>query len=284
MSYPKLLKNECERLYVKYSIGEKDSHAWVEEQFTKKAVLIPFVEMVITTFCNLKCKFCSNLIPYYKDSEVTEKETIFRWIDNLSKRAAIVFRLKIHGGEPLTHPDIAEIIDYACSKDNILDVRISTNGTIIPQANTWKAMQNSKFHLHISDYESTCNISTDKLEQLAKQFGVNFFKMKDEPWQDLGGLYKRERAIKEQKILVEKCNMSGCRSLQEGRLYVCSRSRHGERQGHYIQREDEALDIIKGFSFESYLSFYQRYNFTACNYCDGAIKGKNEIAAGEQLR
>jgi len=41
---------------------------------------------------------------------------------------------------------------------------------------------------------------------------------------------------------------------------------------------------LEGFPFESYLNFYQRYNFTACNYCDGAIKGKDEIAAGEQIR
>ena len=284
MAYPIELKNECTRLYVKYGVGTVSADDWITEMWNEQAMLFPFIEMVITTKCNLKCKFCSNLIPYYQNPCVEKKEDVFNWIDILSQKAKYVFRLKIHGGEPLTHPDIAEIITYACSKENILDVRLSTNGTIIPDKTTLLAMTDPKFRLHISDYEKSCGIKTDKLEFLCKQLGINLFKMKDEPWQNLGGVSLRDRPTCDKIQMIKDCNMSMCRSFQKGFLYVCSRAGHGERQGHFVNKDVDYLNFNGELTFDNYLTFFGNYNFAACDYCDGAIKGKNEIPAGEQIK
>ena len=284
MAYPIELENECKRLYYKYDIGTISGDAWIESMWDEQAMLFPFIEMVITTKCNLKCKFCSNLIPHYQESCVENKEDIFEWIELLSQKAKYVFRLKLHGGEPLAHPDIAEIITFACSKENILDVRLSTNGTIIPTQDTLLAMTNPKFRLHISDYEKSCGIKTDKLESLCVQFGINLFKMKDEPWQNLGDVSLRNRSFRTKMQMIKECNMSMCRSFQKGFLYVCSRAGHGERLGYFINNDVDYLNFKSDLNFENYLTFFRNYNFVACDYCDGAVKGRNEIPAGEQIK
>ena len=284
MAYPIELEKECRRLYDKYSVGTVSADIWIDSMWNEQAMLFPFIEMVITTKCNLKCMFCSNLIPYYQEPCIEKKEDVLEWIDALSQKAKYVFRLKLHGGEPLTHPDIAEIIAYACSKENILDVRLSTNGTVIPNKDALIAMTNPKFRLHISDYEKSCGIKTDRLESLCTQYGINVFKMKDEPWQNLGDVSLRARTASEKKKMITECNMSTCRSFQKGILYVCSRAGHGERQGHFVNNDVDRLNFKSSLTFEQYLTFFGNYDFVACSHCDGAIKGKNEIPAGEQLK
>lgn len=80
-------------------------------------------QLIITRRCNLSCGYCSE---YDNSSEPVPLEELRRRIDALHRlRAANITLL---GGEPLMHPDVAEIVAYAGRRSNI---SIVTNGFLL---------------------------------------------------------------------------------------------------------------------------------------------------------
>src|ERR1700691_5630723 len=63
------------------------------------------VQIIPTRFCNLSCTYCNE---YDKVSEPVPLEEMFRRIDALGRLGTAM--IGISGGEPLTHPDLDQII------------------------------------------------------------------------------------------------------------------------------------------------------------------------------
>ena len=82
--------------------------------------------LMLTSLCNLKCKFCDIPERDYNKKELSKEEAI-KIIDSALRLG--VEQLDITGGEPLLHKDIFEIISYASSSG--LKVTLSTNGALI---------------------------------------------------------------------------------------------------------------------------------------------------------
>ena len=65
-------------------------------------------QLIVTRRCNLSCGYCSE---YDTFSEPVPVEDLKRRIDALHRLGAA--NITLLGGEPLLHPDIAEIVVYA---------------------------------------------------------------------------------------------------------------------------------------------------------------------------
>jgi MoaA/NifB/PqqE/SkfB family radical SAM enzyme len=83
-------------------------------------------DIELTRHCNLKCKFCYSASGKPLDNELSSKE-IKRIISDAKDLG--VKTITLTGGEPLLHPNFFEIVDFARSKDII--VQIFSNGTLI---------------------------------------------------------------------------------------------------------------------------------------------------------
>jgi MoaA/NifB/PqqE/SkfB family radical SAM enzyme len=80
-------------------------------------------QLIVTRRCNLSCGYCAE---YDNSSEPVPLEELRRRIDSLHRlRSANITLL---GGEPLMHPDIAEIVAYAGRRAN---TSIVTNGFLL---------------------------------------------------------------------------------------------------------------------------------------------------------
>lgn len=87
---------------------------------------IPFkARFELTYKCNLKCCHC-NIVPEPGREELTTEE-IFSILDQLTEAGCL--EITFTGGEPLTRPDILEILTY--SKKKGFYVTLLTNGTLI---------------------------------------------------------------------------------------------------------------------------------------------------------
>ena len=62
-------------------------------------------QIVPTRFCNLSCAYCNE---YDKVSEPVPLEEMYRRIDQLGRLGTAM--IGISGGEPLTHPELDDII------------------------------------------------------------------------------------------------------------------------------------------------------------------------------
>ncbi len=98
-------------------------------QAARKSFQPLFGTLEITQKCNLRCKHCYNFdrsTPYASQNELTLNE-IYKALDALADLG--VLSLNISGGEPLLHPDLFDILDYAQSHH--FHLRIKSNGTLI---------------------------------------------------------------------------------------------------------------------------------------------------------
>src|SRR3990170_9127229 len=80
-------------------------------------------QLIITRRCNLSCGYCSE---YDITSEPVPLEDLKRRIDSLHRLGAA--NITLLGGEPLMHPDVAEIVAYAGRKSN---TSVVSNGFLL---------------------------------------------------------------------------------------------------------------------------------------------------------
>lgn len=235
---------------------------------------IPYLEMFITTKCNLRCKHCSNLIPELNSRQNYEISILIEWLDELLSNIDCLYRLKIHGGEVFLHPRLADFIAYVNNQPKIKSIRLTTNGTIIPADSILQLIANSKIVVQISDYR----LPTTKTQQLIeefKKFGVKYIYFKDQTWKDFGEVTLRG------SNRFDDCGMKRCSSFYEGKIYLCSRAAIMTKSG-YIPDDGISVYLPKNQLRRQLKKMYGGKLSIACDYCDGDTKYANSISAGEQ--
>ena len=101
--------------------------------------------LVVTFRCNLKCKLCAVSAPYYKEPPHYSVELLKKSIDRYFEAVDHVDKFTVNGGEPLVHPQIAEIMDYALKYIDRMDMlEIITNGSIAPSKELAQVLQKSE--------------------------------------------------------------------------------------------------------------------------------------------
>ena len=272
-----LIRKECLHYWQKENKKISKFHLYSQiwfRQVVLKKFEIPYLEMFITTKCNLRCKHCSNLIPTLNNRQNYEISTLIEWLDELLSKIDCLYRLKIHGGEVFLHPRLAEFVAYVKNQPKIKSIRLTTNGTIIPADNILQLIASSKIVVQISDYR-LANIKTQQLIDKFKKFGVRYIYLKDQTWKDFGGITLRDGNR------FNDCSIKRCSSFYEGKIYVCSRAAIMTESG-YIPDDGISVYLPKNQLRQQLKKMYAGKLSIACNYCDGDTKYAKDISAGEQ--
>ena len=116
------------------------------ESITRAFDRKPWVaHLYVTDQCNLDCHYCNeydNSVPHPATADVK------RWMDKI--RELGVARLGLQGGEPLKHPDIAELVRYAKSL-GFYKVSMSSNAFLLTR-NLLRDLENAgldSFHISV---------------------------------------------------------------------------------------------------------------------------------------
>ncbi len=123
--------------------------------FFKKNALPEQVTFFVTPRCNARCKHCfaSALLRDNDKDALTLRE-----IEKISRTMGHFTYLLIGGGEPFLRDDLAEIVRIFCRNNRVLNVAISTNGSL-PQV----AVKTVKEILSGSKNNLTVNVSFDAI-------------------------------------------------------------------------------------------------------------------------
>lgn len=237
---------------------------------------VPYLEIFITTKCNLKCKSCSNIIPSLEDKCHYDISYIKESIEKLLDKIDCLYRLKIHGGEVFLHPQLCEIIQLLDGYSKIKSIRLTTNGTIVPSEKVLRCIAESKVVVQISDYNVKNTKVNDLIDKL-KIFGVKYVYLKEQKWREMGGFDEREGNR------FFECTVKRCTSFYEGKIYVCSRAAIMAKRKLTID-EGISISLDKRSFHKAVKEMYQGDYCEACKYCDGDTKFAKEIIAGEQMR
>lgn len=135
----------------------------------------PFLVQIFPVYaCNFKCNFCLHSIPpsqrgYVADKTMMNFELYKKTIDDLLQFPQKIKMLRFAAtGEPLLHPQISEMIEYANKKNVANSIEIVTNASLLNKELSDKLISSKLDWLRISieglsskKYKDICNTDID---------------------------------------------------------------------------------------------------------------------------
>lgn len=265
----------------KRSIAEKLSIVASDSE-----VVIPFMDLDITTFCNLKCKRCAKLIPYYNEHRHFSADEISKSLELLTRFVDKIYVVNIIGGEPFLNPELGAIIRLCHDNQAIQHLELTTNASIVPSDELLEIMKDCDLDVHISDYRSmglAQQKAKDKLIQKLVKYGIRYEFQFHDIWLDFGEVELHDYSKRELYRMYVHCPMNSCAVYNDSVLYKCGRC------SYLAQHElgsvgNDVIDITKIKNREKMKEcikqFYSVRYSEACRYC---LSHPTAIPAGEQL-
>lgn len=283
------------RYYNRIKIFGFDKENRIKRTFSEKIkivlnpdskIVMPFIDIDITTYCNLRCKRCAKCIPYFHQKKNFSAGEIHENLELLTKYIDMVYVANIIGGEPFLNPELEKIIEICSKNKKIETLELTTNATIIPNAQVLRAMKDSGLIVHISNYsniEERYIENRKKFIQKLKEYGIPYEYQFHEVWLDFGEIKKHSYSDTVLSRLFIKCPMNSCTVFNNKMLYRCGKASYLAQ--HNI--ESGSNDIINLEEIHSkkemrvkIKNFFSRKYLPACQYCDSHPQS---IVAAEQL-
>lgn len=255
--------------------------------------LIDKLYFVITDKCTLNCKNCDGYIPYHKDPKNDTADTIFACYQKVMKACEYVESIDIFGGEPLVHPDVAEITSHFVADSRCSHVSIITNGTIVPSQDLIEVMRSPKCFLRVSDYGEYSHKKAEIVHLCSKEH-INCEVTNYTYWDRVPVISKTN----ETPLQLDKKYAECVRNyfyIKHGKLFQCTftlgLSNLGEQllpnfERNYVDllQTDEAkvVDEIKSFAKQ----IHEQRHIDACKYCPGShcIHFEDKVPVAEQAK
>lgn len=239
----------------------------VEEQVSNSTRCIPRAILVLTTKCNLRCKDCIALTPYYKNGYHVPIVTLFKSIDSFLSNIDYCYCLELLGGEPFLYPDIDVVLEYVINQNKIATIQITTNGLAFVKESTIALLKNKKIHVRISEYNNCTTTNRRRFQEKLHAAGVNYWIQSDIAWMPIGDLHKRnanpQTLMDEYSLCFEGIN---CKTILNGKLYSCTFASRIADLG--LATDIEYVDLLKdNVSWEQLFDFWRQPISMACDYC-----------------
>jgi hypothetical protein len=222
----------------------------------------------------LRCTNCSSLMPFYAHPKDCDTKLMMQSIENVLNCVDLVYYMEILGGETFLNKKLNTIINKIVQHNNILQIDIITNGTVMPDQEWLSILKQDNICVVINDY-GTLSRKKDSIKNVLINHGVKCRINKHWSWADLGGFESRGRNTDELTKLFQKCNFSNCTELLNGELHRCPRSSHGMNIGliprnknDYVSVGEDGLDYLSLKKSIRTLISDKKY-ISSCNFCDG---------------
>lgn len=251
-------------------------------------VCLKYVEIPITTNCTLKCRECCNLIQYYQKPYMVDSDRLIEDVQKLTKAVDGIHMLRILGGEPLLHRDLAKILEKLAADKKIREIQVVTNGTLLFSDHVIDVMQKyPQISVDISNYEEKSTRKIELAGQL-KENHITYYTQKDRIfWKASADAGMRNRTVEQLKEVLAQCAMDYI-SMLNGKLHLCPRSAHGmdlkimdDNPNDYVNiRDMDSAGTIRRRLYE----LLHVKSILACDYCDiYRWEELPEVTAAEQI-
>lgn len=251
--------------------------------------LIPNLDIPLTTYCSLKCEFCSHCIPYANPPKHFSAEEVASSLDRLLS-VSFAACVAIMGGEPFVYPRLTEFIERygkLKNRDKIGFTRVVTNGTVLPGKDFFEAYSKlDNAYIYISNYGDKSN-KIDKIVAACDEYGIKTYICPyNSDWVSLGSIMPR-RTYSEDELrhLYAVCDARYCMQLLNGRLYACARTPLLNEDGLIPFCETDYCEVARGddatLSDRLHAYLYDKPYLEGCRYCDGQHMYSKHIGRGE---
>ena len=134
-------------------------------------IIAKIFDFFITQRCTMNCKLCAAAVPYIHNPVHTPKEVAFKELKEFFRVWDYADRVEFIGGEPLTHPQLYEIVKESLKyQEKFGKLRITTNATIVPSDRLCDLAANcgKEFDFIVDDYGEYSKNLVPLLKQLEK--------------------------------------------------------------------------------------------------------------------
>lgn len=245
------------------------------------------MSLVVTTRCNLKCRFCDEFIPKNKPFPDLTPADAEKLLDALFDVVDHVNLLHLSGGgEPFLNPCLPELIDLVFQYTDRFDrLMVFTNSTVPVSDKLLDALARNrgKLIVHASNYGVTPEKS-ETLYQALRERGVNLRVVKyygdDQDyggWVDFGPWQARSRTGTELERVFTSCGvtkaMQGNWRTRDGTVHWCQRSQRGTELGLLPNYPEDYVDLFSGKTREEKRAQFRKIMkarcLSACDHCSG---------------
>lgn len=234
---------------------------------------IAHIELPVTTRCNLRCKDCGNLIPFYPHPADFDVEQLIRDVDDLLYHVDRVHRFIVMGGETFLYRELYRLLRYLTQQKKINLVHLFTNGCVMPGPDILQLLKHRKILVSVSSFAE--EVSPRKPDLIARlgENGIHC-KIEDNMWRDLGGFTPAVDSYPETlKRRFAACSVKGCHNLIHGEYHLCPRSAHGEQLGQFAPDASDKVVIRNrrdrpAFKKERQ-ALLRKESIAACSKCTG---------------
>lgn len=270
--------------------------------YMNNKLILDRVEIFLTSCCTLNCEKCIAYIPFFqtKYHEPLEKlkrdiDILINHKDGIAQHVDYIRKLKLLGGESLLYPYLPEYIAYIRKTypRNIGQIRIGTNGTILPSPEIIACAREYDVIFDISDYGPAVNdkCRIHEVADILMPHDITYeIKRTGESWFDTGIPNNPLDLTSEEEISVHfhKCAMF-CRNFHDGKLFFCCNNFAAVKSGLHPENSNDYLDfhdpINKQKILEYEIGFSTLGYTTLCSKCRGCSVEANQtfVSVAKQI-
>lgn len=257
---------------------------WDNFEKSKKTAIIPRMMIMPTTKCNMRCRDCSSLLPYFDNPRDLPIEQLIRDLDIFFSAIDRCIRLTI-GGEPFLYPHLQPLLEYLISQPKLDGILMITNSTLLPKPEIFPLLRSEKVFIEISDYGHIERMS--RLVAAFEKEEVKFMVITEQKWTDMGkpeNMHKDAETLRYEYLNCEQGRV--IKGIFDGKLYICARSARMHALGTYHSEHDYIVfsekDTIEETQIKLNRIYFEEYA-DACNYCNCGKFPTKVIPAGVQL-
>lgn len=264
-------------------------------QYEKKVFLYR-TDLSITSYCNLRCRHCNMLMPYYNRHRhyetskiLLDVETYFRWVD-------YVEQFNILGGETFLHPELYKITEEIAKhyRGKIEELAFFSNGTIIPDERMLSLMREYQIKVYIGDYRNGLPALRPKVDAFIHTLENHHIAYESSPseiWVDFNHTPTDRTDWDDEKMMMvcEECGET-FRGLHDQKFYFCHLSASAALSGRYEEEPGDYFDLtgpaderrgeLVAFNLGSLPKGYVSY----CRRCGGCSPANQQVVPiAEQL-
>jgi len=231
---------------------------------TRDNIRLVHLDIEITSKCTLKCRYCANLMQYHPNELQRHEKAneVILGIDALFKHINFIEEVFILGGEPFTHPELAEIVKAVNKhREKIGYLCIASNGLCRIDERTIDALLETQIPVHITIYPRFSEAQIAKCRELRAR-GVN------------ADLHTRQWTLSNQRIdgtpetFYRACQhaVAPCVTLRGTQLWYCEFACNA----HALGITGEYIDLshpVDNVALYEYLDPVKP--FSACVFCSG---------------
>lgn len=254
---------------------------------TSQDVVINAMNVCITENCNLNCRNCSFLRPYFSEPKTYETDKVIAGFDNMAKNVSFIREALVIGGEPFLHADTVKITRHICESNKVGMTLIITNGAVLPKRETLQGLAGlKKLTVKISDYGELSK-HKQSIVDMCNEFGVKCVIQEQMPWWEAGILLPSPQGYDESLSTYSNCNIN-CAILSEGKFSKCNAAmwRHLLQATPPVDWGDEDILEVHDDNFNIKLRKHMLSSepLKACAVCSGKSRTAKQIPPAIQCK